>query len=94
VIDLSTGKDIDITREPIIGTVPIYQAMLMGKELEELKINDAEPTVEKSLTRAPHARDFRAGEGCAGDSRREMLRHLAGEAANRFVVSPANPRSD
>jgi phosphomethylpyrimidine synthase len=47
VMDLSTGKDIDITREAIIGastvpigTVPIYHAVLMGKELEELTIND------------------------------------------------------
>src|SRR5450755_5041561 len=39
VMDLSTGKDIDITREAIIrastvpiGTVPIYQAVLQGKE--------------------------------------------------------------
>jgi phosphomethylpyrimidine synthase len=47
VMDLSTGKDIATVREAIIaastvpiGTVPIYQAVLMGKELEELTIND------------------------------------------------------
>src|SRR6185437_9042291 len=47
VMDLSTGKDIDAVREAIIGassvpigTVPIYQAVLMGKELEELTAND------------------------------------------------------
>ena len=43
VMDLSTGPDIDLVREAIIqaspvpiGTVPIYQAVLRGKELEEL----------------------------------------------------------
>ena len=43
VMDLSTGHEIDAVREAIIaastvpiGTVPIYQAVLMGKELEEL----------------------------------------------------------
>ena len=53
VMDLSTGKDIDITREAIIGastvpigTVPIYQAVLMGKELEELTINDFLEVIE------------------------------------------------
>jgi phosphomethylpyrimidine synthase len=47
VMDLSTGKDIDAVREAIIaaspvpiGTVPIYQAVLRGKELEELTAND------------------------------------------------------
>lgn len=47
VMDLSTGKDIDTVREAIIaastvpiGTVPIYQAVLMGKELEEMTAND------------------------------------------------------
>jgi phosphomethylpyrimidine synthase len=53
VMDLSTGKDIDITREAIIGastvpigTVPIYQAVLQGKELEELTINDFLEVIE------------------------------------------------
>jgi thiamine biosynthesis protein ThiC len=41
VIDLSTGKDIDITREAIFGTVPIYQAVLMGGKFEELTTNAA-----------------------------------------------------
>jgi phosphomethylpyrimidine synthase len=47
VMDLSTGKDIDPIREAIIahstipvGTVPIYQLVLMGKELEELTATD------------------------------------------------------
>jgi phosphomethylpyrimidine synthase len=47
VMDLSTGKDIDAVRAAIIaaspvpiGTVPIYQAVLMGKELEELTATD------------------------------------------------------
>ncbi|HJU91039.1 MAG TPA: phosphomethylpyrimidine synthase ThiC [Gemmatimonadaceae bacterium] len=47
VMDLSTGRDIDLVREAIIaassvpiGTVPIYQAVLMGKELEELTADD------------------------------------------------------
>ena len=47
VMDLSTGKDIDTVRQAIIaastvpiGTVPIYQAVLRGKELEELTAND------------------------------------------------------
>jgi phosphomethylpyrimidine synthase len=53
VMDLSTGRDLDITREAIIGastvpigTVPIYQAVLMGKELEELTINDFLEVIE------------------------------------------------
>ncbi|HEX6965696.1 MAG TPA: phosphomethylpyrimidine synthase ThiC [Gemmatimonadaceae bacterium] len=53
VMDLSTGKDLDGTREAIIahspvpiGTVPIYQAVLMGKELEELTANDLLDMVE------------------------------------------------
>ena len=47
VMDLSTGKDIDTVRQAIIaaspvpiGTVPIYQAVLRGKELEEMTAND------------------------------------------------------
>src|SRR5262249_18332594 len=47
VMDLSTGHDLDNIRSAIInastvpvGTVPIYQAVLMGKELEDLTIND------------------------------------------------------
>src|SRR5690242_14681362 len=53
VMDLSTGKDIDAVREAIIaqspapiGTVPIYQAVLMGKELEELTANDLRAVIE------------------------------------------------
>jgi len=53
VMDLSTGKDIDLVREAIIGastvpigTVPIYQAVLMGKELEELTANDLLDVIE------------------------------------------------
>ncbi|HET7565557.1 MAG TPA: phosphomethylpyrimidine synthase ThiC, partial [Gemmatimonadaceae bacterium] len=53
VMDLSTGKEIDATREAIIahspvpiGTVPIYQAVLMGKELEELTADDLLDMVE------------------------------------------------
>ncbi len=53
VMDLSTGKDIDAVREAIIGastvpigTVPIYQAVLMGKELEELTANDLLDVIE------------------------------------------------
>ena len=47
VMDLSTGPDIDKVREAIIahstvpiGTVPIYQAVLRGKELEDLTAQD------------------------------------------------------
>src|SRR5208283_844724 len=53
VMDLSTGHDIDRVREAIIaastvpiGTVPIYQAVLMGKELEELTANDLLDVIE------------------------------------------------
>jgi phosphomethylpyrimidine synthase len=53
VMDLSTGKHIDAVREAIvaastvpIGTVPIYQAVLMGKELEELTITDLLEVIE------------------------------------------------
>jgi phosphomethylpyrimidine synthase len=47
VMDLSTGPEIDMVREAIIeastvpiGTVPIYQAVLRGKEPDELTIQD------------------------------------------------------
>jgi phosphomethylpyrimidine synthase len=53
VMDLSTGRDIDAVREAIlsastvpIGTVPIYQAVLMGKELEELTADDLLAVIE------------------------------------------------
>src|SRR5580698_10111768 len=53
VMDLSTGHDIDAVREAIIaastvpiGTVPIYQAVLQGKELEELTANDFLDVIE------------------------------------------------
>ena len=53
VMDLSTGRDIDRVREAIIaassvpiGTVPIYQAVLMGKELEELTATDLLDVIE------------------------------------------------
>jgi phosphomethylpyrimidine synthase len=53
VMDLSTGKDLDAVREAIlgastvpIGTVPIYQAVLMGKELEELTATDLLDVIE------------------------------------------------
>ena len=53
VMDLSTGHDLDNIRSAIInastvpvGTVPIYQAVLMGKELEELTINDLLAVIE------------------------------------------------
>ena len=47
VMDLSTGKNIDETREAIlaastvpIGTVPLYQAVLRDKQLEDLTAED------------------------------------------------------
>jgi phosphomethylpyrimidine synthase len=53
VMDLSTGQDIDAVREAIIaaatvpiGTVPIYQAVLMGKELEEITAEDLLEVIE------------------------------------------------
>ncbi len=53
VMDLSTGHDLDNIRSAIInastvpvGTVPIYQAVLMGKELEDLTINDLLAVIE------------------------------------------------
>ena len=53
VMDLSTGRDLDAVREAIIaastvpiGTVPIYQAVLMGKELEELTADDLLAVIE------------------------------------------------
>jgi phosphomethylpyrimidine synthase len=53
VMDLSTGRDIDTVRQAIIaasavpvGTVPIYQAVLMGKELEELTADDLLDMIE------------------------------------------------
>ncbi len=53
VMDLSTGREIDAVREAIIaastvpvGTVPIYQSVLMGKELEELTANDLLDVIE------------------------------------------------
>jgi phosphomethylpyrimidine synthase len=53
VMDLSTGKDLDAVREAIIaaspvpiGTVPIYQAVLMGKEPEDLTAQDFLDVIE------------------------------------------------
>jgi phosphomethylpyrimidine synthase len=53
VMDLSTGKDLDATREAIIahstvpiGTVPIYQAVLRGKEPEDLTAQDFLDVIE------------------------------------------------
>ena len=53
VMDLSTGKNIDETREAIlaastvpIGTVPLYQAVLRDKQLEELAADDLLAEVE------------------------------------------------
>src|SRR3954469_5858840 len=53
VMDLSTGKNIDETREAIlaasavpIGTVPIYQAVLRDKQLEDLTADDLLVEVE------------------------------------------------
>jgi phosphomethylpyrimidine synthase len=53
VMDLSTGKDIDLVREAIlaastvpVGTVPIYQAVLMGKDATELTANDLLDVIE------------------------------------------------
>jgi phosphomethylpyrimidine synthase len=53
VMDLSTGKNIDETREAIlaastvpIGTVPLYQAVLRDKQLEELTADDLLAEVE------------------------------------------------
>jgi phosphomethylpyrimidine synthase len=53
VMDLSTGRNIDETREAIlaastvpIGTVPLYQAVLRDKELEELTADDLLAEVE------------------------------------------------
>jgi phosphomethylpyrimidine synthase len=53
VMDLSTGKNIDETREAIlaastvpIGTVPLYQAVLRDKQLEELTADDLLREVE------------------------------------------------
>src|SRR5688572_16888780 len=53
VMDLSTGRDIDRVREAIIanspvpiGTVPIYQAVMGTKQLEELTVNDLLDMIE------------------------------------------------
>jgi phosphomethylpyrimidine synthase len=53
VMDLSTGRDIDRVREAIIanspvpiGTVPIYQAVMGAKQLEELTANDLLDMIE------------------------------------------------
>ena len=53
VMDLSTGRNIDETREAIlaastvpIGTVPLYQAVLRDKQLEDLTADDLLTEVE------------------------------------------------
>lgn len=53
VMDLSTGTDLDRVRAAIIaastvpvGTVPIYQSVLLGKELEELTADDLLSVIE------------------------------------------------
>ena len=53
VMDLSTGRDIDLVREAIlarstvpIGTVPIYQAVIKGKAPEDLTAEDLLENIE------------------------------------------------
>ncbi len=68
VMDLSTGKAIDETREAIIahstvpvGTVPIYQAVLMGKELEELTADDLLDVIERQARQGVDYMTIHAG---------------------------------
>ena len=68
VMDLSTGKDLDTVREAIIaaspvpvGTVPIYQAVLMGKELEELTADDLLTVIERQARQGVDYMTIHAG---------------------------------
>jgi phosphomethylpyrimidine synthase len=68
VMDLSTGHDLDHIRSAIInastvpvGTVPIYQAVLMGKELEELTINDLLAVIESQAKQGVDYMTIHAG---------------------------------
>jgi phosphomethylpyrimidine synthase len=68
VMDLSTGHDLDNIRQAIInastvpvGTVPIYQAVLMGKELEELTINDLLAVIESQAKQGVDYMTIHAG---------------------------------
>src|SRR5579872_1718164 len=68
VMDLSTGHDLDNIRQAIInastvpvGTVPIYQAVLMGKELEELTIHDLLAVIESQAKQGVDYMTIHAG---------------------------------
>jgi phosphomethylpyrimidine synthase len=68
VMDLSTGRDIDAVREAIIaqstvpvGTVPIYQAVLIGKELEELTAQDLLAMIERQARQGVDYMTIHAG---------------------------------
>src|SRR5687768_14978487 len=68
VMDLSTGKDIDMVRQAIIaaspvpiGTVPIYQAVLRGKELEEMTANDWLDMIERQAKQGVDYMTLHAG---------------------------------
>jgi phosphomethylpyrimidine synthase len=68
VMDLSTGRDIDAVREAIIGastvpvgTVPIYQAVLLDKELEELTANDLLDVIERQARQGVDYMTIHAG---------------------------------
>jgi phosphomethylpyrimidine synthase len=68
VMDLSTGRDIDAVRQAIIaassvpiGTVPIYQAVLMGKELEELTADDLLRMIEHQASQGVDYMTIHAG---------------------------------
>jgi phosphomethylpyrimidine synthase len=75
VMDLSTGKDIDLVRQAIvgastvpIGTVPIYQSVLMGKEVTELTANDLLDMIEHQARQGVDYMTIHAGI---------LLEHLA-----------------
>ena len=68
VMDLSTGHDLDNIRSAIInastvpvGTVPIYQAVLMGKELEDLTITDLLSVIESQARQGVDYMTIHAG---------------------------------
>jgi phosphomethylpyrimidine synthase len=68
VMDLSTGHHLDEIRSAIIGastvpvgTVPIYQAVLMGKELEELTIDDLLAVIENQARQGVDYMTIHAG---------------------------------
>jgi phosphomethylpyrimidine synthase len=101
VMDLSTGGDLDATREFLIagssvpiGTVPIY-SMIVNKPIEELTHQDILATIRKQAAQGRglfhHSRGHFAAVAAAGDQA-EAGHRLARRQSAGQVDGPPQPR--